>query len=252
MNIQFASDLHLEVGFNSKYFAANPIKPHGDILVLAGDIMCWCGDYLNHPFWDWASQNYDQVIVVPGNHEFYKDFDLAVLENKSHGRIRDNVSWHYNESVIINGIKFICTTLWSCIPEEMKERYQVNLNDFDCIKLNGKALSVEDYNRLNKECVDFLEEELKSRQENKIVVTHHVPVFDALPDGNNLQWSRYLYGNELDHLLESSSIEYWICGHIHETTPTLKIGNTKIIMNSFGYAKKKNELFDDGKSISIL
>ena len=50
MNIQFASDLHLEVGFNSKYFAANPIKPHGDILVLADDIMGWGGDDLNHPF----------------------------------------------------------------------------------------------------------------------------------------------------------------------------------------------------------
>lgn len=251
MNIQFASDLHLEVGFNLKYFTANPIKPHGDILVLAGDIMCWCGDYLNHPFWDWASRNFKQVIVVPGNHEFYKDFDLAILKDKSHGLIRENVTWHYNETNVIGGIQFICTTLWSHVPKEMEERYRVNLNDFGCIKLNGKALSVEDYNRLNKECVDFLEEELKSGQENKIVVSHHIPVFDALPDGINLHWSRYLYGNDLNHLLTSSFIKYWICGHLHETTPELRIGNTKVIMNPLGYVKKKNELFDDAKCISV-
>ena len=251
MNIQFASDLHLEVGFNLKYFTANPIKPHGDILVLAGDIMCWCGDYLNHPFWDWASRNFKQVIVVPGNHEFYKDFDLAILKDKSHGLIRENVTWHYNETIVIGGIQFICTTLWSHVPKEMEERYRVNLNDFGCIKLNGKALSVEDYNRLNKECVDFLEEELKSGQENKIVVSHHLPVFDALPAGINLLWSRYLYGNDLNHLLTSSFIKYWICGHLHETTPELRIGNTKVIMNPLGYVKKKNELFDDAKCISV-
>ena len=191
------------------------------------------------------------MIVVPGNHEFYKDFDLAILKDKSHGLIRENVTWHYNETIVIGGIQFICTTLWSHVPKEMEERYRVNLNDFGCIKLNGKALSVEDYNRLNKECVDFLEEELKSGQENKIVVSHHIPVFDALPDGINLHWSRYLYGNDLNHLLTSSFIKYWICGHLHETTPELRIGNTKVIMNPLGYVKKKNELFDDAKCISV-
>jgi len=41
-----------------------------EILLLAGDI----GDdnYFKYPFWDWASENYRQVIVIPGNHEFYK------------------------------------------------------------------------------------------------------------------------------------------------------------------------------------
>ena len=59
MKIQYMSDLHVEF----------PVT--GDILVLAGDTF-----YLNNTtaplskFWKWASANYKQVFLVPGNHEY--------------------------------------------------------------------------------------------------------------------------------------------------------------------------------------
>lgn len=72
MKIQYASDLHLEFAGNASYLKHNPLKVAGDILILAGDIG-YLGDqnYSRHPFWDWASENYEQVIVAMGNHEFY-------------------------------------------------------------------------------------------------------------------------------------------------------------------------------------
>lgn len=80
MKIQYASDLHLEFGENSKWLKSHPMKAEGDILILAGDIG-YLGDanYMTHPFWDWASENFKQVIVVPGNHELYKYFDINEL-----------------------------------------------------------------------------------------------------------------------------------------------------------------------------
>ena len=67
MKIQYASDLHLEFRDNARYLRDNSINPVGNILLLTGDI-----DYLDddnysvHPFWDWASDNLRQTLVVPG------------------------------------------------------------------------------------------------------------------------------------------------------------------------------------------
>lgn len=68
MKIQYASDLHLEFADNWRFLKENPLQVTGDILVLAGDIG-YLGDenYSKHPFWDWASENYQQVIACMGN-----------------------------------------------------------------------------------------------------------------------------------------------------------------------------------------
>ena len=92
MKIQYASDLHLEFADNWRYLKENPLQVTGDILVLAGDIG-YLGDdnYTKHPFWDWASENYQQVIACMGNHEFYKFYDIAKLNDGYCLEIRPNV-----------------------------------------------------------------------------------------------------------------------------------------------------------------
>lgn len=92
VKIQYASDLHLEFIENTRYLENNPIQPVADILMLAGDTS-YLGDesFLKHPFWDWASKNYKQVIVIPGNHEFYKGYDLGQLYEGWCLGIRPNV-----------------------------------------------------------------------------------------------------------------------------------------------------------------
>ena len=83
MKIQYASDLHLEFAENWRYLREHPLEKAGDILVLAGDIG-YIGDenYSLHPFWSQVADQYEQVIVVPGNHEFYKYYKKPTPEPK--------------------------------------------------------------------------------------------------------------------------------------------------------------------------
>ena len=71
------SDLHLEFQENSRYLKHNELPVTGYVLVLAGDIF-----YLKDKvaplakFWRWAYENYRQVLIVPGNHEYYNYSDV--------------------------------------------------------------------------------------------------------------------------------------------------------------------------------
>lgn len=92
MTIQFASDLHLEFADNWSYLKQHPLEKVGDVLVLAGDIG-YLGDdnYSKHPFWELVADQFEQVLVVPGNHEFYKYFDIAALSEGELMKTRSNV-----------------------------------------------------------------------------------------------------------------------------------------------------------------
>lgn len=49
-----------------------PFEVTGDVLVFAGDIGYLRDKTLpNMKFLEWASANYREVLLVPGNHEFY-------------------------------------------------------------------------------------------------------------------------------------------------------------------------------------
>jgi len=78
MKVQYASDLHLEFYDNSVFLARGPFKVAGDVLVLAGDTLpLWdFNSYSQHRFFDWCAANYRETLLVPGNHEYYKD-DIA-------------------------------------------------------------------------------------------------------------------------------------------------------------------------------
>jgi hypothetical protein len=124
MRIQYASDLHLEFRENSSFLKHNPLAVAGEVLVLAGDIG-YIGDenYSRHPFWDWASGNYSRVIVVPGNHEFYKMFDIDKLYNGWSLKIRENITSHDVGTILENVKNVACVnrTLHYHSVNEMSE-----------------------------------------------------------------------------------------------------------------------------------
>ena len=253
MKIQYASDLHLEFAENWNYLKEHPLKVTGDVLVLAGDIG-YLGDdnYIKHPFWDWASDNYEQVICCMGNHEFYKHYDIATLKDGSCLEIRWNVHSYYNVVTHIENVDFIVSTLWAEIPLNVAYYTEQVISDFHRILYNGEFLSFADFNREHKRCLGFLKDAVKSSTaKHKIVVTHHVPSFrmqcpkfiDSLANGAFIV--------ELEDYIKDSGIDFWIFGHSHYNVDAV-IGKTNCLSNQLGYVfNGENISFDSGKHIEI-
>ncbi|MDH6305900.1 putative phosphodiesterase [Parabacteroides sp. PF5-5] len=253
MKIQYASDLHLEFHDNSRFLKESPLIPVGDILILAGDIGYLNDDnYSKHPFWDWASENFKQVIVAVGNHELYKYYDLAKMPHGLVYSIRENVKCYYNDVISIEDTDIIVSTLWAKIPLEEAYLTERGVTDFHRILFNGEILTFADFNREHDNCFRFIRNEVaKSTAKHIIVVTHHVPSFQLTsPDfaGSKINGA---FTVELKEYIESSPIEYWIYGHSHRNIDK-QIGNACCVSNQLGYVSHNEHLtFDPQKMIII-
>lgn len=253
MKIQYASDLHIEFSENWSYLKNNPLKVKGDILVLAGDIG-YLGDdnYSLHPFWDWVSNSYSQVIIALGNHEFYKYYDIATLKDGFCHKIRENVKCYYNAVVSIDNVDIIVSTLWSKI--ELEDAYYTEhyISDFRRILYNGEVLTFSDFNREHKRCLDFIERSVsESKSQKIIVVTHHVPSFQMLSSEFIGSKANGAFTVELAPYIENSRIDYWIYGHSHRNIDKT-IGTTKCVCNQLGYVfAGENHSFNNSKFLEL-
>ena len=254
MKIQYASDLHLEFADNWRIFKQEgPMNVHGDILVLAGDIG-YLGDdnYKTHPFCDWASENYQQVIVALGNHEFYKFYDLSSMHDGHIGEIRPNVHYYYNAVVSIQDIDIIISTLWANITLEDAYITEHSVTDFRRIRYGENILTFADFNHEHKRCIEFIKQSVaNSAAKHKIVVTHHVPSFQLMAP--EFQGSRIngAFTVELTDYIATSGINYWIYGHSHRNIDKT-IGTTRCVCNQYGYAFHNEHLtFDRNKYIEL-
>ena len=98
MKIQYASDIHLELSDNSRFINRMPFEVTGDVLVFAGDIGYLRDKTLpNIKFWKWASANYREVLLVPGNHEFYGNGDVLAYGDSWSREILPNVHYYQNK-----------------------------------------------------------------------------------------------------------------------------------------------------------
>lgn len=255
MTLQYASDLHLEFGENSSWLKKNPLKPVGDVLILAGDIG-YIGDdnYNKHPFWNWASDNFLRTIVIPGNHEFYKGSDINQFHDGWQFDIRPNVKVVYNQAIpLTEKTDLIATTLWSHIESEDSWWVERGVSDFHRIRNGEYRLSSERFNEEHRRCLVFLLKQLGLRQDKKIVVaTHHVPSFQLMApefEGSTLNGA---FTVELEKLIEAHpQITHWIYGHSHRNINKI-IGTTHCLSNQLGYVfANEHTTFDPSASIKV-
>ena len=237
MRVQYASDLHLEFGENSKWLKEHPLIPSADILVLAGDIG-YLGDdnYITHPFWNRVSEDFKQVIVVPGNHELYKFFDINELRNGWQLEIRHNVRVCYNSVIALNEeTDLIASTLWAHIPPSEEYLTERCVSDFKRIRNGEFRLSAQRFNEEHEVCRNFIEKAVsKSNAERIVVATHHVPSFALMAEEFKNSSINGAFTVELGGMIAESRINCWIYGHSHRNIDKM-IGSTRCVSNQLGY-----------------
>lgn len=236
MKIQYASDLHLEFHENSRWLRDNPLVPVGDILVLAGDIG-YLGDemYSKHPFWNWCADNFEQTFVVPGNHELYKYFDINNLTEGWAERIRANISAVYNKVICLKDIDLILSTLWAKIYPAEAYYVEHGVTDFRRIRNGETLLSWDRFNDEHDRCVEFIKRSIEqSTARKRVVVTHHVPSFELMAEEFKGSLINGAFTSDLNLLIESCPIDYWIYGHSHRNIDG-EIAGTKMLSNQLGY-----------------
>jgi len=252
MILQYCSDLHLEFPANKDYIKTNPIRPIGDILILAGDITLFNQIDRQKDFFNYVSDHFKQTYWIPGNHEYYQS-DISNRSGSFEEKIRTNVTLINNVVKDLDTHRLIFSTLWSAISLLNGWRIERGLNDFYQIRYNNKRFQIPDYNDFHTNSVAFLRDALETDTTGKkVVVTHHVPTFKNYPPEYKGDYLNEAFATILDDLIFDTTPDYWIYGHHHQNIPEFKIGHTKLLTNQLGYVQNnEHQQYRTDKNIEI-
>lgn len=171
-----------------------------------------------------------------------------------------NVILLENEVKEIDDVVFICATLWTDFNNETPEAIlcaQFGMNDFlqvydgTGVFTPQKAL---EFHKLSREYIFTMAERYKSNNPDKkvVVVTHHAPSFQSVPNEYTVDKLNGAYASALDERVKDSGISLWIHGHIH-TPSDYMIGRTRVFANPRGYVgyERRNENFNPSCVIEV-
>ncbi len=252
MKIQYASDLHIEFPENKAFLKVNPLKPIGDILVLAGDIVPFAVLEKHRDFFNYVSGNFENTYWIAGNHEYYYA-DLNERSGVFHEKIKSNVHLLNNTTIKHDDVELIFTTLWSKISPANQWTIYNSMNDFRLIKHQNDLLTIELYNQQHKQSFQFLTEAFTTTNTGKkVVVTHHVPTFMNYPEAYRGDVLNEAFAVELFDFIEQHQPELWIYGHTHGNVSDFNIGKTRLVTNQLGYVQNgEHKQFDNEKIFEI-
>jgi predicted phosphodiesterase len=274
VNIQLLSDLHLE---SHPHFAAQPLAG-ADVLVLAGDIGSYQQDsaltrlavpdfglarFSPRPVHEGGAGWPTPVIFVPGNHEYDGlEFDEA------HQRLRQacerwGLIWLEQESVVLQGVRFVGCTLWSdfdglssaagtpanaaagtapgALAEHLKARDKAFRAANFYLRKNhslqaGAPMLAEQVREQALKSQRWLRQALATGFDGPTVaVTHFAPSLLSADPRYGLTPGTAGFCNALDDLLPAAQL--WLHGHLHCPQDYVSRG-CRVVANPLGYARK--------------
>jgi len=220
------SDIHLE------HAPCAIPQTDADVVVLAGDIgegakgVAWAGETFQQP-----------VIYVCGNHEYHDPiFSMGEhLDAMKEAAADSNVTLLDNEQVVMGGVRFLGTTMWTDVSDFGSVLYC----DYDNIFVEqtpGSApvyFSIDQQQQRFEQNFTWLISALKQPFNGKtVVITHHAPSLRSVhPQYMSNPWNP-CFITDLEELMPG--VDLWVHGHTHNTFD-YRIADTRVVCNPRGY-----------------
>lgn len=243
------SDLHLDFGVNGL-----TLVPGAPTLLLAGDVLEV--DLLRGKqnvaarnaleFLRTINSQYERVIWVFGNHEFYSGSIIHARSNMQDILNRNdlnNIRILESGTVEVEDCIVFGATLWTSFrngnPLSMMT-CETMMSDYNCILVPEKgemprklrtddtaALHVRTIRRLK----DFIALETPLK---KVLMTHHAVSMQSIAEHHRTQATTDAYVTDLEDLLAYSDIVLAVHGHTHHRSDYM-IDNCRVVVNPRGY-----------------
>lgn len=234
MRLRILSDLHREFGHLPLPDVAS------DVVILAGDIDRGARGVT------WARQRFpDQpVLYIAGNHEHYGERLGRLTEKLREAATGSNVRILENDTIELDGWRFFGATLWT--------DFNLFGDRLAAMAAAGeKGTGMNDYRKIRRENIGRLtpthialhhaqsrlrltEFLARGDRTRSVVITHHAPSLQSLPDHRHAKPISAAYASDLDELIVAQGPALWVHGHIHAPR-RYQIGATQVLNNAYGY-----------------
>ena len=242
MLIQLISDVHLEFRDGNYPF----IPRRAPIIALLGDI----GRPFSRVYYRLLkdlSKRFRSVLVIAGNHEFYSSRHRKLTITEIRAKLEevtshfDNVHYLENQSMVLDGVRFLGCTLWTNIPEDMWKDARKKMNDYRMCYIDryeeiniGVPLSPTHTTFWHEESVRWLIREIDLSREPVVILSHHCPYTHETSSAEYLANPlNCCYSTNLVRLFRKPVVA-WLYGHTHH--PYNKyVNGVHVVSNPLGY-----------------
>lgn len=267
--VRLSSDLHLEAFYGTpvekmiEYLIPKDDRDAESVLVLAGDVSSKVDQVAQ--FIAAIEHRFIKVIYVPGNHEYYKhmyqDWPEKIFEQfRLKGVENTKCPGNDVKSFMVDGVKFITGTLWG----ECSTRPDYN-EDLGRWIADFHLIGVREYGRedlymtptymrnLSGQHKTLIRDELARAKEDKvIVVTHHLPLYDAVSLRFRVSTLNGAFVNRCDDILAPEcGPNMWLFGHTHDAQEFVKDG-VLFAANPVGYRKEWGTVYNAYNSYKFI
>ena len=253
MKLNILSDLHLNCG------ALEIPRNDADVVILAGDVA------RPKEAASWALGFAKPVLYVPGNHEYYGGSIAGAADELKQLCAGTNIRVLDNDEVIIEGVRFLGTTLWTNFmlfgaSEKRAAAVQQALSfmrDFKKIHVDEgeqTPFTPADSAALFTIHAGWLERKLfEPHAGPTVVITHHAPSPKSIHPRFAGSLLNACFVSDAECLIDAGRARLWVHGHTHDSFDYL-LNGTRVVCNPRGYAKddvNENPLFDPNFLVEI-